>query len=232
NTNISLKNIEKLINKLKGENQIIEFTNGNVKSYLHIKNYNSLKEEILKLLNNFHQKYSLRIGYPKEELRKKIFINLNKKEFDQLISNLKNKNKIKTEGSKLALKEFEIKYNSRQKEIKNSIIDIFKDNFMPPTKDEIPVKFDNEKEALEVFQAIVNESLLKKVDHKLYFHRDTIDKAEELLKNYLKENKSIELSEFRDLLESSRKYALPLLEYFDQKDYLVREGDKRKLNKQ
>ena len=228
-TNISIKNIKKLIGKLKDKNEIVEFTNGNIKSYLHINTYNNLKNEIVELLHNYHNEYSLRNGYPKEELRKTISVNLNKKEFDQLISNLKSEDKIKNNGSKIALKEFEIKYNVKQKEIKNNIIDIFNDNFMPPTLDEIPAKYEDEDEVSEVLQAVIKEGILKKIGHKLYFHKDSINKAENLLKNYLKENESIELSEFRDLLSSSRKYALPLLEYFDQKDYLVRKGDKRKL---
>jgi len=106
---------------------------------------------------------------------------------------------------------------------------------MPPTADEISEQisdeFGSEDQIYEVFQAIINEGLLKKIGHNLYFYRETVKKAENLLVDYLKENNSIELSEFRDLLESSRKYTLPLLEYFDQKDYLKREGDKRKLDK-
>ena len=228
-TNISIKNIKRLIEKLKDKNEIVEFTNGNIKSYLHINTYNNLKNEIVELLHNYHNEYSLRNGYPKEELRKTISVNLNKKEFDQLISNLKSEDKIQNNGSKIALKDFEIKYNAKQKEIKNNIIDIFNDNFMPPTIDEIPAKYEDEDEVSEVLQAVIKEGILKKIGHNLYFHKDSINKAENLLKNYLKENESIELSEFRDLLSSSRKYALPLLEYFDQKDYLVRKGDKRKL---
>ena len=234
-TNISIVNIEKLLKKLQDKNKIIEFTNGNVKTYLHNKVFNNLVEEIIELLTNYHQKYSLRIGYPKEELRKTISVDLNKKEFDQLVLNLQNQNQIKTKGSKLALKDFEIKYNSKQKKIKDHILKIFKDNFMPPTADEISEQisdeFGSEDQIYEVFQAIINEGLLKKIGHNLYFYRETVKKAENLLVDYLKENNSIELSEFRDLLESSRKYTLPLLEYFDQKDYLKREGDKRKLDK-
>lgn len=234
-TNISIVNVEKLLKKLQDKDKIIEFTNGNVKTYLHNEVFNNLVEEIIELLTNYHQKYSLRIGYSKEELRKTISVDLNKKEFDQLVLNLQNQNQIKTKGSKLALKDFEIKYNSRQKKIKDHILKIFKDNFMPPTADEISEQisdeFSSEDQIYEVFQAIINEGLLKKIGHNLYFHRETVKKAENLLVDYLKENNSIELSEFRDLLESSRKYTLPLLEYFDQKDYLKREGDKRKLDK-
>ena len=229
-TNISLENIENLIYEMVNEGEIIEFNAANIKTYLHKNTYNNLKEEILDLLEEFHQNYSLRPGYPKEELRKTISLNLSKKEFDYLLSQLKNSKKINLKGSKIALKDFEIDYSPEEKEIKNKIIEIFKDNFMPPTKDDLEDEINNDKEKiLEVFQSLTNEDLIIKIAHNIYFHKETIDKAEKLLKNYLSEKETIELSEFRDLLNSSRKYALPLLEYFDQKDFLIRKGDKRKL---
>ncbi|MGM0410380.1 MAG: selenocysteine-specific translation elongation factor [Bacillota bacterium] len=232
NTNISLKNINDIIEILIKKNKIIELSNGNEKSYLHKENYDKLKEEIFDLLKEYHEKYSLRLGFPKEELREKISFVLNKKEFDQILKNLEIKNKIKIREAKIALNNFEIEYNSKQRKIKNELIKIFENNFMPPTIDQLnsELKY-NEDEILEVFNVLVNKGLFVKIAHKLYFHKNQIDKAKELLINYLKENESIELSEFRDLLESSRKYALPLLEYFDQKKFLIRDGDKRKLNK-
>src|SRR6056297_1033531 len=229
-TNISIENIENIISKMVNEGEIIEFSTTNIKTYLHKKTYDSIKEEILAMLENFHQNYSLRPGYPKEELRKTISLNLSKKEFDYLLSQLEEREKIKLKGAKIALNDFEIDYNTEEEEIKNKIIKIFEDNYMPPTKDDLSVEFNNDQEKiLEVFQSLINKDIIIKVAHNIYFHKQTIDKAEKLLKNYLSKNETIELSEFRDILNSSRKYALPLLEYFDQKDFIIRKEDKRKL---
>ncbi len=229
-TNISIENIENIISKMVNEGEIIEFSTTNIKTYLHKKTYDSIKEEILAMLENFHQNYSLRPGYPKEELRKTISLNLSKKEFDYLLSQLEEREKIKLKGAKIALNNFEIDYNTEEEEIKNKIIKIFEDNYMPPTKDDLSVEFNNDQEKiLEVFQSLINKDIIIKVAHNIYFYKKTIDKAEKLLKNYLTKNETIELSEFRDILNSSRKYALPLLEYFDQKDFIIRKEDKRKL---
>ncbi len=230
-TNISVKKIKDIIKALIKKDEIVELSNGNENSYIYKNNYNKLNEEIFNLLKEYHEKYSLRLGFSKEELREKISFNLNKKEFDQILKNLKNKNKIKKREAKVALYNFEIKYNSKQNKIKKELINIFENNFMPPTKDQLTTKLKyDEKEVLEVFNSLVNKGLFVKIAHNIYFHNNQIDQAKELLINYLKENQSIELSDFRDLLESSRKYALPLLEYFDQQNFLIRNGDKRKLN--
>ena len=63
----------------------------------------------------------------------------------------------------------------------------------------------------------------------LYFTEDAIAEAEEKLKEFFLQNDSLELSQFRDIIDSSRKYALPLLEYFDDEGLTYRDGDKRYL---
>lgn len=59
------------------------------------------------------------------------------------------------------------------------------------------------------------------------FHRDAIAEAEKLLRDYLQANPEITVAAFRDLTGSTRKYALPLLEYFDRRKVTLRRGDVR-----
>lgn len=229
-TNISKQKLEKILPDLTAKNEIIKFDLGQFDSYLHKKIYNKLTDETINILQNYHNKYSLRQGLPKEELREKISVNLEKREFDQFIDDLIEKDKIKLEKAKVSLFDFEIKYSPEELEIKNKIIDIFENNYMPPGADNVPAEFkEGDELVLEIFQAVVREEILLKIDHNLYFHRDVINKAKDSLIEYLEESGTIELSEFRDLLESSRKYALPLLEYFDKEGFLTRDGDKRRL---
>jgi len=59
------------------------------------------------------------------------------------------------------------------------------------------------------------------------FHRDAIAEAEKLLRDYFQANPEITVAAFRDLTGSTRKYALPLLEYFDRRKVTLRRGDVR-----
>jgi selenocysteine-specific elongation factor len=62
-----------------------------------------------------------------------------------------------------------------------------------------------------------------------HFHADNLKRAEELLRDYLSKQKDIAASQFRDLLNISRKHAIPLLEHFDNCGVTMRVGDKRVL---
>ena len=49
------------------------------------------------------------------------------------------------------------------------------------------------------------------------------------LVDYLKENGEIDVSTFRSLIGTTRKFAVPLLNYFDTQGITIRQGDVRVL---
>ena len=51
------------------------------------------------------------------------------------------------------------------------------------------------------------------------------------VESHLRSRESMTAAEFRDLLGTSRKYAVPLLEWFDARGITVRSGDLRTLRK-
>ena len=66
-----------------------------------------------------------------------------------------------------------------------------------------------------------------KIADDLYFQRDVLIQAREKVVRLLREKGEITVGEIRDLLQTSRKYALPLLEYFVREKVTRRVGDKR-----
>ena len=68
---------------------------------------------------------------------------------------------------------------------------------------------------------------LVKIAADLVFHRTALELAESALMEYLQTNGQMTVAQFRDLVKSSRKYVVPLLEYFDAKRVTRRMGDQR-----
>jgi selenocysteine-specific elongation factor len=56
-----------------------------------------------------------------------------------------------------------------------------------------------------------------------------MDKAQDILVNYLRQHGEIRLGEFREMIKSTRKFATPILVYFDQIGVTEREGEIRRL---
>jgi selenocysteine-specific elongation factor len=81
----------------------------------------------------------------------------------------------------------------------------------------------------EVMRVMEREKSIVRVATDLYFLADCVDKVRTVLYKYLSENGEITAATFRDLLGSSRKYTIALLEHFDREGITVRVGDARRL---
>ncbi len=76
---------------------------------------------------------------------------------------------------------------------------------------------------------MVEEATLIKVKDDLFFHRTTIEKLKKELVDYLMTHDEISTPRFKEMTGTSRKYTIPLIEYFDSIKLTIRIGDCRKL---
>jgi len=83
--------------------------------------------------------------------------------------------------------------------------------------------------AREVFDVLVETGTLIQADEKVFFHRQTIDRVRELVVQYIRSHGKLTLSDCRNLLQTTRKYMLPLLYYLDEIGVTLRVGDDRVL---
>jgi selenocysteine-specific elongation factor len=70
---------------------------------------------------------------------------------------------------------------------------------------------------------------LLRVKESLYFHAAALRTVQEQLVALLRQKKEIGPADFKDLFGVSRKYAIPLMEYFDAQRVTVRVGERRVL---
>ena len=83
-------------------------------------------------------------------------------------------------------------------------------------------------EAKRVGEAIgVDWSVVVRVAEGIYFHRDALAQVEARVREHLASQQGMTASAFRDLIGSSRKYAVPLLEWLDASRITRRVGDER-----
>ena len=75
----------------------------------------------------------------------------------------------------------------------------------------------------------MREGELVKVNNELVFHREPLADLDRKLLERKASAPTIKVPEFKDLAGVSRKYAIPLLEYFDRTKRPRRRGDAREI---
>ncbi|MGM0445302.1 MAG: selenocysteine-specific translation elongation factor [Bacillota bacterium] len=228
-SSLKKENIKNILDKLKEDKKVIFLNQGSIKTLIHKSNFNKLKDEVIENLNKFHENNKLKIGISKEELRTRLTIDLDNLEFNNFLELLGDQKLIKIVNSYIKKYNRQIVLNEKEKLIRDEILTKLKDSkFMPPSLEEIT---DNDDKRKEVFNYLVDQDDIIHLKEDLFFLTSAVNEAKKLLINYLEDNNSITLGEYRDLLDSSRKYTLALLEYFDQKQITKRTGEKRILFK-
>jgi len=191
--------------------------------------YRRWAEEICRLLESYHKEFPMREGYSKEELRSRKYPSLNNKVFQLLLLEMEKDGHLRVTPQAVALKSFS---PGPDPEVEKQILKIRKmledAAFQPPSWAilcrEAGVSKDN---GAELLQYLLRSGEMLKVAEDLYFQKDILLEAREKVAGYLRERGEITVGEVRDLLHTSRKYALPLLEYFDREKVTRRVGDKR-----
>jgi selenocysteine-specific elongation factor len=103
--------------------------------------------------------------------------------------------------------------------------------YRPPDYNElIAQRHGSEDIVKKAYRYLIDSGLVIFLGEGIAMHRAMVDQARERLINFLKGKKEIRVAEFRDLLGgTSRKYALPLLIYFDTKGVTIKRGEVRVL---
>ena len=218
NESIVKNSIEQLIN----ENKVINISS----IYMHINQYKNLKESIIKCLTDYHKKYRLRSGMLKEELKSKVESRFKTKEMDILLEKLQLEDIIKLDGNLVSKFDFDVKLNDKQIEIKSIIQRQLKEPNTYTLLNINDICINNYYE--EVLEYMIGKDI-EKLDDTYVMDKEIYKSTRDNLIKYLKENKEITLGQYRDMLNSSRKNCMILLENFDRNKITKRDDNKRTL---
>jgi selenocysteine-specific elongation factor len=109
------------------------------------------------------------------------------------------------------------------------MLDVFnRQLFNPPSLEDIKTHLAvNDAIMTEAISYLINQGHLIKVDGENYFSSAAIEEGKTILEEYFREEQELSLATARDLLKTSRKYTLPLVEYYDKIRFTRRIGDMR-----
>jgi len=178
----------------------------------------------------YHNSNPMRSGMPKEELRAHFGSRMDPKGFQAILGLMSAQGTVVTYEATVKLSAHVPTLDRRQQEVMDMIAREYADaGVNPPLISETEQR--HGPQSREMVSLLVERGDLVKVTPELFFHADALAKAEHSLRGYLQTHGQMTVAQFRDLVGSSRKYAVPLLELFDSKRITRRSGDVRTLIK-
>jgi len=199
------------------------------KLFIHHNTCCDVQQKLLDIVGEFHRTKPESPGISSEQLLDAS--RLKKDIFDGLIEMLISESKLVERKHRLALPEHQETFSDDEHKMLHSVELLFKNRpFNPPSIDEAAeataAKQENVQKALKI---LIEQELLIRVEKDLLFHREAVERARELLTEYIKKEGGLESVKFKYLLDTTRKFAIPLLDYFDRIGVTRRVGYTRHL---
>jgi selenocysteine-specific elongation factor len=184
------------------------------------------------ILTGYHKQNPLHAGMKEAEVRQKCFKNMDQTTADALLRALRQEGKLRRVSERYALADFEIKFTKRQNNIKQKLLQTYKNaGLESPATDDVMAGFpQNEKtDAKQVLESLVTGGDLVMLTPQICWYKDVYAGVCDVVKKHFEDHETITLGELRDLINSSRKYTLAVLEYYDKNRITKKDGDLRRL---
>ncbi|MCP4106395.1 MAG: selenocysteine-specific translation elongation factor [Desulfobacteraceae bacterium] len=231
-SNIPEKQLDNVMQNLMSKKTVIQADKEN-RVYIHQNTFEKLKKTATDCLGNYHKANPLKPGMSKEELKSKFPSVVNPKLFNLFMNQMIKDREIAQNDNAVRLAGHKVSLGADQADVRKKILDVYrKAELTPPYFKELGKTLDIDNAAAkDVLLVLVDEGHIIKVKEDLYFHGDAVNVLKDKLVGFFKSNEEMTTPQFKDIAGVSRKFLIPLLEYFDSKNVTIRVGDIRKLRK-
>lgn len=226
------KQLDQLLQTLLSQ-QLIFQIDKDTRTYIHATIFQEIQDATQVCISAYHQKFPLKPGIPKEELKTKLPPAISGKTFLISLQFMAKSGHIKLAEEIVFLADHKVTLAVDQKDLKNNILAAYLDSGLsPPYFKDICLKLSAPAEtAKEVLSLLTKDGQLVKIKEDLYYHREHLDQLRDRLVQFLSAEEEISTPQFKDMTGASRKYVIPLIEYFDSIQLTIRVGDIRRLRK-
>ena len=218
NMSHSAEELKPYLDELKESGIIFEFPKNKDIFYWHRDNAFIVSQEITRDLKKFYEKYPYRTGIKKAEIHsiymKKVKMNV----FEECINKLIAENLIGVRNEYVCLPGYEINKDETYLSIEKLLTDTFETaGYAFLRFSEIDKKKYSDEVVMDVLRVMMDEGKAVKVgiELEMYTMKHFMDVAEEKVRKHFKTNEIITISEVREMFETSRKCAKPIIEYMD-----------------
>jgi selenocysteine-specific elongation factor len=219
-TNLKPENLRPILDSRIQSGEIIALGTG---SYLSSAAWRGLTLKMGQALDDFHRAFPLRSGMPREEMKSKL--GLAPRIFDQVIENVLMEKVMRANADVLLRPDFSIAFKPElQKKVDTLLAQFNKSPYSPPSAQEA-----EDAIGAEALGTLVAQEKLIRLNEAVVLSPQAFATMRESVIAIIGSKGQITAAEVRDQFKTSRKYAIALLEYLDEKRITKRVGDARVL---
>jgi len=182
-----------------------------------------LERRLRASLSEYHSRYPLRTGMPREELKSRL--NLSARIFNAVVGHASAQEILSDEGAVLSLPGHEVRFTPEQQRRIDDLLARFAHRpYATPSVAECESVL-----GPEVLDVLLEQGRLVRVSENVLFLADTYEEMVARVVKHIEDEGSVTVAQVRDMFRASRKYALGLMEHLDEQRITRRVADERML---
>jgi len=190
-----------------------------------------LERDVIARLEDFHRREPLREGLPREEIRTRVFARSHADVFRAVLAALVTRGAVRAEKEWIALAGHQVSLSADETRLVDGLDQAYRQaGTNPPELSDAARALGVDARRVErLAHLLLSRGRLARIPDGKLFHAETLADLKRRLWEWRARTPTIDIAEFKELSGTSRKHAIPLLEYFDQTRVTQREGSRRRI---
>jgi len=212
------EDIQTAVESLIEQGMVIDVGQGQQRFFVAMAGWQRLTAQVTSVLMEYHRKFPARPGMPRVELDSRIKIGA---QAQAVMKRLADDSVIAVEGAVIRLPDHKVQLTREQQAKVDTFLNSLEKNAYSPPSELIPES--------DLLNLLIEQEKVVRISEDVVFSTSAYEEMVSRIKAHLTEKGKVTLAEVRDMFQTSRKYALPLLEHLDRIKVTRRMGDDRVL---
>jgi selenocysteine-specific elongation factor len=229
--NMGPDEVEGVLEKLKADGNLVEMMAGTGRRLLlHADMIVELEERILQVLAVLHEAHPLMTAHDRQKVQSQLDYVGDDALVHATVDRLIKARKVTGDLKRIARADFKPKLSGNLRKLKDKVVTAYREaRFAPPEPGSFANSAGGNAASLkDLFDVCVADGDLVKITDDIYLHSEIEAEMRRLLEEkFIGGTGGLTVAEIRDLLGTTRKFAVPLCEYLDRAGVTRREGDLR-----
>jgi selenocysteine-specific elongation factor len=228
--NVGPDRAQELIARLTARGELAEVGTGQARRLLlHTDMLKELDERILGVLARLHGQFPLMSSHDRQKVQSQLDYIGDDALVHTAVDRLIGRKQLVGDLRRIARADHKPKLSGNQRKLKDKLVAAHQAaRFQPPEPASFAAQAGGNAASLaDLFELCVAEGELVRIADDIYLHADADAEMRRLITEKLAQGPGLTVAEIRDLLGTTRKFAVPLCEYLDRVGVTRREGDLR-----
>ena len=227
---VPLDRLAPVLDRLDDDGTTVSLDNGASALRLHRDVYARLRDTVVDTVRRYHDAAPLETAMPVATLVQRLRY-LDRPAVLGVAHRLLRERTMTGDDRAVALAGFEPALTQAQRRLRDAVVTAFRTaGLAPPAVADLSRKLDVDEEQLRpIVELCVNQGHLTRLGDGMFLHADSEARARELIGAELRDDEGLTISEIKEVLGVSRKYAVPICEHLDRIGFTRRVADRRVL---